>query len=181
MPRMIALAVLFSSAAAWGQPNLAGTWRLDESRSSIAADATLAGLIGAGAPETLHVTQPRNGTLVVESQVNESHARLYMPGKKTSTPIFVGEAGTITMTSRWDGAKLVSEGTRESSADTSASSTPVTEAFGLSDDGETLEVEITVSRDGATSASSLRYTRITDVGPCDSWPSPCKDPARPDR
>ena len=37
------------------------------------------------------------------------------------------------------------------------------------------------AEDGKTTAaekneSSLVYTRITDVGPCASWPTPCKRP-----
>ena len=62
--------------------DLSGTWSLDEEQSRVRAEATLAGLIGAGAPRTLHITQPSNGTVVVESQINESYARLYVPGEK---------------------------------------------------------------------------------------------------
>ena len=94
------------------------------------AEATLTGLIGVGPPRTLHITQQSNGTVVIESQINESYARLYVPGEKTSTPVFLGEPGSITMTSRWEGRTLVSEGTRESSS----SRGNVREAFGLSED-----------------------------------------------
>ena len=157
--------------------DLSGTWRLDEARSRVRAEATLAGLIGAGAPQTLHITQPSNGTLVVESQINESYARLYVPGEKTSTPIFLGEPGSITMTSRWEGRALVSEGTRKSPSSTAN----VREVFGLSEDGQTLEVEITLESADGDIESTLRYTKIRDVGPCESWPTPCKDPTRPRR
>ena len=158
------------------EPDFSGTWRLDKERSSVSVEATLAGLIGAGAPETLHVTQPSNGSLVVESQINASYARLYTPGGETSTPVFLGEAGDITMTSRWEGRTLVAEGVRESSTGTS---TAVKEVFGLSADGRTLEVEIMISDDGK-SVSRLRYSRTREVGPCESWPSPCKERTRPD-
>ena len=159
-------------------PDFSGTWKLDEERSDVNVEAPLAGLIGGGAPPTLHITQPANGTLVVESQINESHARLYVPGGRTTTPVFLGVAGTITMTTRWGGQILVSEGTRDSS---SAPSTNVQETFALSADGETLEVEISVSTADGASSSTLRYTRIQDVGTCDSWPSPCKDFSRPEQ
>ena len=43
--------------------DLSGTWRLDEERSRVRVEATLAGLMGAGAPQTLHIIQPSNGTL----------------------------------------------------------------------------------------------------------------------
>jgi len=42
-------------------------------------------------PQTLHVTQPANGSLVVESQINEAHVRIYKPGRETSTP--AGQGG----------------------------------------------------------------------------------------
>ncbi len=157
--------------------DLSGTWSLDEERSRVRAEATLAGLIGAGAPRTLHITQPSNRTVVVESQINESYARLYVPGEETSTPVFLGEPGSITMTSRWEGRALVSEGTRESPSSTGN----VREVFGLSEDGQTLEVEIALEGADGDIVSTFRYTRIRDVGPCESWPTPCKDPARPRR
>ena len=157
--------------------DLSGTWRLDEERSRVRVEATLAGLMGAGAPQTLHITQPSNGTLVVESQINESYARLYVPGEKTSTPIFLGEPGSITMTSRWEGGALVSEGTRKSPSSTGN----VREVFALSEDGRTLEVDISLEGADGDIVSALRYTRIRDVGPCESWPTPCKDPMRPRR
>ena len=107
-------------------PDFAGTWRLDQARSRVSLEATLAGLIGAGAPATLHVTQPTNGTLVVESQINESHARLYVPGRRHDNARISGRGRHITMTTRWEGQTLVNEGTRESPSGTS---TPVKEVF----------------------------------------------------
>lgn len=179
MVRHVALLLVLAPAVALCQtPDFSGTWKLDEGRSRVDVEAPLAGLIGAGAPDTLHITQPANGTLVVESQINESHARLYVPGGQTTSLIFLGVAGTITMTTRWEGQTLVSEGSRDSS---SGPSTNVEETFALSADSQTLEVEITVSTADGASSSTLRYTRIQDVGPCDSWPSPCKDFTRPER
>ena len=173
---MTLLVVLAPAVALCQTPDLSGTWKLDGDRSRVDVEAPLAGLIGAGAPPTLHITQPANGTLVVESQINESHARLYVPGGQTTTPIFLGTAGTITMTTRWEDQTQVSEGTRDSS---SGPSTNVKETFALSADGQTLEVEISISTADGASSSTLRYTRIQDVGTCDSWPSPCKDFSRP--
>lgn len=176
---LLAFASTACAAVALAQrPDLSGTWRLDAGRSRVEAEATLVGLIGAGAPKTLHVTQPANGTLVVESQVNESHARLYVPGRETSTPVFVGEAGTVTMRSRWEEGALVGEGAFV--AGTGASENEVKEVYRLSADGRTLEIEIAISGAEGQSpkGSTLRYTRIDDVGPCESWPSPCKAPPR---
>lgn len=122
--------------------NFSGTWKLDANRSRVSTTAFLAGLIAAGAPDTLHVTQPANGTLVVESQINEGHARIYTPGGKTSTPVFVGQGGTITMTSRWDGRTLVSEGRHEFPAGASSIVRNVREILALSADGRALTIEI---------------------------------------
>ncbi|MGH9312221.1 MAG: hypothetical protein ACRD1S_03380 [Vicinamibacterales bacterium] len=160
-------------------PDFSGTWRLDTGRSRIAPTAGLAGLAGAGAPDTLHVTQPANGTLVIESQINESHARLYTSRTKIVTPVTVGPGGRVAMTSRWDGRTLVSEGTRESSSGTSTIVQEVKEVIGVSADGRTLTIEITTQGPEATSTSTLMYTRIVDVGPCKTWQTPCKTPSSP--
>jgi len=163
---------------AQARPDFSGTWKLDPSRSRIAETAGLAGLVGAGAPATLHITQPANGTLVIESQINEGHARLYRPGSRVSTPVTVGTTGSITMTSRWEGRSLVSEGTRESASATSPVATHVKEVLSLSADGRTLILEVTTTAAGDKSASTMAYMKTQDVGPCQSWPTPCKTPPR---
>jgi hypothetical protein len=130
--------------------------------------AGIAGLIGAGAPPMLHITQPANGTVVVESPINEGHVRMYHPRAKTATP--VGQGGTITMTSDWVARTLVAQGTM---VNASGASTAVKETYSVSDDGKMLTVEVTTAGSG-DAASSLRYVRIEDVGPCEQWPTPCK-------
>jgi len=158
-------------------PDFSGTWRLDTERSRIAPTAGLAGLAGAGAPATLHVTQPANGTVVIESQINEGHARLYKSGIRIVTPVTVGPGGSVAMTSRWDGRTLVSEGTREASSGTATTTQQVKEVIGVAADGLTLTIDITTSGPEGTSTSTLMYTRILDVGPCKTWPTPCKTPS----
>ena len=153
-------------------PDFSGTWKLDPSKSQIAEAAGLAGLIGAGVPEMLHVTQTANGAVVVESQINESHSRIYKPSGKTATP--VGQAGTITMTSKLDGATLVSEGRQETVAGDSTIVRDVKEVFALSADGRTLTINVTTTAAGDTNASTLVFTRTQAAGPCESWPTPCK-------
>ena len=147
---------------------MSGSWRLDPAASRVDPAAGLAGLIGAGAPSMLYVTQPANGTLIVESPINESHVRIYRPGAKTQTP--VGQGGTITMTSEWGPRTLTSEGTVVTAAGVSAT---VKEVFSVSADGKMLTIDVTTAVPDAK-ASTLKYTRITDVGPCESWPTPCK-------
>jgi hypothetical protein len=118
----------------------------------------------------LYITQPANGAIVVESPMNEGHVRMYQPGAKTQTP--VGQGGTITMSSEWSGSVLTSEGTSLTAA---GASSAVKETYALSGDGKLLTIEVTAA--GAESkSSSLKYARITDVGPCESWPTPCKRP-----
>jgi hypothetical protein len=168
-----AVLLMTRSAVIVGQaPDFSGTWKLDAQQSRISADAGFAGLIAAGAPDTLYVTQPANGTLIVESQINESHVRIYTPRAKSTTP--VGQGGSITMTSRWDGRTLISEGRRESPSGTSTLVTQVKEVIALSADGRTLAIDVTTTGSANSSVSSLVYTRNQAVEPCQSWPTPCK-------
>ncbi len=163
--------MLAGTLASAQAPDLAGTWRLDESKSKGGATAGIIGLIPAGAPKTLHVTQPANGTLVIESQVNEAHVRIYKPGRESSTP--AGQGGAVTMTTKWDGKTLVSEGAMKAP---NGDTTSVREVISLSADGKVLTLDVTTTPAGQTekAASALVYTKITDVGPCHTWPTPCK-------
>lgn len=152
-------------------PDFSGTWQLDETKSMITATAGIIGLIPAGAPKTLHITQPANGTVVIESQINEAHVRIYKPGRESSTP--AGQGGAVNMTTNWVGRALVSEGAMKAP---NGDTTTVREVVRLGADGKTLTMEITTTPAGQAEkvSSSLVYTKITDVGPCTSWPTPCK-------
>jgi len=149
--------------------DLTGTWKLDPAQSRITTSAGYPGLIASGAPVTLHITHASNGTVVIESQINESHSRIYKPGLKTSTP--VGPSATVTATSRWDGRALISEGSVDP---VSGSSIAVREVVSLSADGKTLTVDLTTTGSSGTNNSVLVYTKSTGVEPCKSWPTPCK-------
>ena len=116
----------------------------------------------------LFITEPANGDLIVESPINEGHVRMYRPGGKTQTP--AGQAGTITMTTTRVGAGLASEGEVVSAG---GPTTRVKETYTVSPDGNVLSIDV-VSAAAETKTSALRYTRITAVGPCESWPTPCK-------
>ena len=164
------LLVLAQSAA----PDLSGTWKLDAERSRIATEVGWPGLIGAGAPDKLHITHAANGTVVIESEINESHARIYKPGgAKTATPVAV--TGSITMSSRWEGRALSSEGTL---TPPSGQPSTVKETLALSEDGRTLTVEIGTTGPAGTNASTLTYVRTDSVDPCEKWPTPCKPPGK---
>ena len=158
-------------------PDLAGTWRLDEAKSRVVATAGIIGLIPAGAPKTLHITQPSNGTVVIESQVNEAHVRIYKPGRGTSTP--AGQGGAVSMTTKWEGKSLVSEGALKAA---NGDTTTIREVVSISGDGKVLTMEVSTSAASPPGAAAtadrassvLVYTKITDVGPCETWPTPCK-------
>ena len=151
-------------------PVFGGTWKLDTAQSQVNPTAALTGLIPSGAPEFLFITQPANGTLLIESMINTMHVRMYTPGGKTSTP--AGQGGSVTMTSKWDGRTLVSEGTLDSP---SKPSVGVKELISLAADGRTLQIDVTTTTAADKASSALRYTRAQDVGPCESWTTPCKE------
>ena len=68
---------------------------------------------------------------------------------------------------------LVSEGAMKAP---NGDTTTVREVVSLAADGKALRMEVTTTPVGQTEkvSSSLVYTKITDVGPCASWPTPCK-------
>lgn len=164
----LAAAFIAATTVVYAQASdLSGTWKLDEAKSRVVATAGIIGLTPAGAPKTLHITQSANGTIVIESQINEAHARIYRPGKQTVTP--AGQGGAVTATSRWDGKSLVTEGVlRAANGDT----TTIREALSV-DAGGILKMEVTTGAKENVS-STLVYTKVTDVGPCETWPTPCK-------
>ncbi len=164
----LAAALLAATTVLHAQPpDLSGTWQLDEAKSRTAATAGIIGLSPSGAPKTLHITHAANGSITIESQINEAHVRIYRPGKATATP--AGQGGAVTMMSKWEAKTLVSEGALKApNGDTTA----IREVLSLGPGG-TLLMEVTTT--AATKASStLVYTRITDVGSCETWPTPCK-------
>ena len=173
----ILLVAIVTSASLHAQaPDFSGTWRLDEAKSKVVATAGIVGLISAGAPKTLHITQPSNGTVVIESQINEAHVRIYKPGRETSTP--AGQGGAVTMTTKWEGKSLISEGALKAP---NGDTTTIREAVSLSADGKVLTMDVTTSASATATASqaekassTLVYTKITDVGSCETWPTPCK-------
>ncbi len=159
------LALVCATTLSAQAPDFSGTWRLDEEKSNVVATAGIVGLIAAGAPKTLHITQPSNGSLVIESQINEAHVRIYKPGRETSTP--AGQGGAVTMTTTWNGRTVASDGALKAP---NGDTTTVKEVWTLSGDGKVLTLQTTVGQN----ASTLIYTKIVDVGPCEKWPTPCK-------
>ena len=161
------IAALTAMALGAQTPNISGTWKLNESASAADPGVVFSALGGnAGIPMTLYVTQAKNGTVIIGSDMNTSHARTYIPGAMSSTPI---GTGAVTVDSQWDGATLVAEG------EDTASSSLIREELTLSTDGNTLTVTITVTKEGVESSSTLVYEKATAEAPCKEWPTPCKD------
>jgi hypothetical protein len=139
--------------------DLSGTWRLDKASSQITSNAGLSGLGAGGAPPTLYVTQAANGTITIGSDINESQARLYRLDGAGWIPSAPNE--TTAVTARRQNSTLIVVGTT------------IREELTLSNDAQTLT--ITVMNTGATPATStLVYTRMRGVDPCERWPTPCR-------
>jgi hypothetical protein len=74
------LCVLWARLLAQG-PDYSGTWKLNRDASQITKGAGITGLGAGGAPPTLYISQAANGTVVIGSDINESHARTFRLGK----------------------------------------------------------------------------------------------------
>jgi hypothetical protein len=72
------LSILCGEAETLAQtPDFSGTWKLNRPASQIATGAGISGLGAGGVPPTLYISQAANGTVVVGSDINESHARTF--------------------------------------------------------------------------------------------------------
>ncbi|HVS62025.1 MAG TPA: amidohydrolase family protein [Thermoanaerobaculia bacterium] len=155
-----------------GPADLSGSWRLDREASTIDSGVELTGLGGnAGVPSVLYVTQARNGTVVVGSNMNTSHARTYVPGvgapgEETTTPLGAGE---VRVRSRWQERKLVAEG------HDSGTSTELSETYQVSTDGLRLTVEVAMTGPDGERFATLVYVPLEREPPCEEWTTPCKD------
>lgn len=150
--------------------DLSGTWVLDPTASRITDEAGLAVLGAVGTPERLHVTHAANGDVALQSEWNTSEARLFRPGRETVIP--VGPDDTMAVTSRWDGDTLVAEGRRQT-APGGSDILGVRRVLSMDGDGRlTIEATTRTAAGGAT--STLVYTRLGELGPCEQWSEPCQ-------
>jgi hypothetical protein len=156
-------------------PNFSGTWVLDAAASRIAPEAGLGVLGAVGTPERLHVTHAANGDLTLQSEWNTSEARIYRPDRETVIP--VGPDDTMRIVARWDGATLIAEGRRET-AGGGSTILGVRRAISLSADSGVLTIDATTTRSAGSATSTMIYTRLTDLGPCEQWSEPC-EPRQP--
>ena len=151
-----------SAPAPSAPADFSGSWKLDATASTVTAGAGLAGLHPNGAPAWIFVTQPANGTILMESATNASQSRFYRPGQPATTAT---AGGTITMTTAWSGKALVAEGQLTASG---GAVTAVKETISRTEDALVIEIAV------GDKTSRLRYVRLADTGACESWPNPCK-------
>ncbi len=170
MQRVLVLtaAVLFLSLAGPAvaqHPDFSGMWTLDEAASQLTPPAFSG---GRGGDDTgrLFITQAANGTVVIGAETNGVKAWSFTPGAgELSIP--VGRDTSMMATSRWDGNRLVAEGTQGDMT--------MHEVMSLSSDGSTLTIEVTTTTPDGETRNTLLYTMAPPVGPCKAWAMPCKD------
>ena len=145
--------------------SFAGTWRLDPERSRVIDAAGLAGLIGAGAPPMLHITQPPTARLWSRARSTKvtfactagQDDDVGRSGRDDHDDLGVGRAGprqpgnTCRVVGRFD--------RRQGKLSVSA-------------DGNVLTSMSLPQR--ARSRERAEVHAHQDVGPCETWPTPCK-------
>lgn len=165
---MLASGLLFFAlvgSTAAQSPDFSGMWTLDQSASDV-TPPTFSG--GRGGKDTgrLFITHAANGTVVIGAETNGVKAWSFTPGAGPLT-IPVGRDTSMQVVSRWDGNRLVAEGTQGDMA--------MHEVMSLSDDGGTLTIEVTTTTPDGETRNRLVYSMAPPVGPCKGWAMPCKD------
>ena len=112
-------------------PQFAGTWRLDPDRSESAAEELTPG------PVTVDITQTEKEFTVVTNKGGQQYKASYGFVATPATPLAVDGTGSRAY---WNGAALVTEGTRLVQGQTVAAR----ETRTLSSDGKEMLVEIVV-------------------------------------
>ena len=161
----VAAGFLFAATTVAAQaPNFSGYWTLDRDASDITPPAFSGGRGGASI-DRLFVTHAANDTLIVGTETNGLKAWSYTPGTEGSIP--VGRDTTMRVRSRWDGTRLVAEGTQGDMR--------MHEVMTLSDDGNRLTIVVTTTTPDGETTNTLVYLKNQPVGACESWARPCKD------
>ncbi len=139
-------------------PDFSGTWKLDTDRSQITAGrGGRRGGRGGGTPDALVITQTATELTMEQSMGNQSRTLTYTLEGESSIP--AGRGGSMTITSHWDGATLVSEGSQELSFGGGGITIEVRQVRSLSADGQTLTVEVTRTTPRGANTNTLVYTK----------------------
>lgn len=157
--------MLFVAGGASAQrPDFSGMWTLDREASDLTPPAFSGGR-GGDDVGRLFITHAANGTLIVGAETNGLKAWSYVPGREITVP--VGRDTTMDVASRWEGGRLVAEGTRGDMT--------MHEVMSLSPDGSTLTIEVTTGTPAGEIRNRLVYRSDRPVGACETWAMPCKE------
>lgn len=150
------IVLLLAAAPALAQrPDFNGTWRLDAQASTITTGEGLAGL-GSPAPETLYITQRRNGQMVISSRLPGSQTRDYVMGGQTWVPAPRPSTGRFVMRSRVRGLSMESEGSGEVEGEL----VTVREVLTMDSNGRKITLEVTTTRSYGPETNTLVYNRV---------------------
>lgn len=156
-----ALFVAASVVSVFAQtPDFSGTWKLDTDQSQIAAGRGGGGRRGGrggGTPDALVITQTAAELTIEESRGDQSRTLTYTLEGESSIP--GGRGGDMTITSHWDGAMLVSEGSREVSFGGGGMTIETKEVRSLSADGQTLTVAVTRTTPQGANTNTFVYAK----------------------
>ena len=147
-----------------GRPNFSGWWTLDPDATTLTPPAFSGGRGGADI-DRLFITHAANGTVIVGPETNGLKAWSYTPGREGTIP--VGRDTTMRAASRWDGARLVAEGTQ--------GDLRMHEVMSLNADGSRLTIEVTTTTPEGVTTNTLVYRKDRPVGACGTWAMPCRD------
>ncbi len=159
-----AFVVMTTSVTLTQSPDFSGMWTLDKNASDFTAPAFSGGRGGANIGR-LFITHAANGTLIIGPETNGLKAWSYTPGQELSVP--VGRDTTMMVRSKWDGDRVVAEGTQ--------GNMQMHEIMSLSPDAQTLTFEIRTTTPDGEVVNRLVYTKDQPVGRCEDWAMPCKE------
>ena len=94
--------------------------------------------------------------MVVGNEVNAAKAWAYRLDSESSVPVWQGRS--LTVSSRWDGDRLVTEGSQAPAGDDAI--IRLREIRTLSEDGRTLTVEVTTMAAAGENTNILVYRKI---------------------
>ena len=153
-----------------GRPNFSGWWTLDREATTLTPPAFSGGRGGADI-DRLFITHAANDTVIVGPETNGLKAWSYTPGREGTIP--VGRDTTMRAAARWDGARLVAEGTQ--------GDLRMHEVMSLSADGSRLTIEVTTTTPEGETRNTLVYRKDVPAGACGTWAMPCRDFTDPQR
>jgi hypothetical protein len=166
MKRLVVLAAMLALVGAPAalvsaqDVDFSGTWNLDRDNSVIpqGRGGGRGGGGGLRTAETLVISQTAS-SITFEQQGAGGQSRTLVYALDGSETTIDQARGTLTATSRWDGATLVTSGNQEIETQRGNFSLELTERRTLSTDGQTLTAEITRTTPAGDRTSTLVYKK----------------------